>query len=331
MNEVVSKIIKMFDKYLVLSILESPNNYIVSICDKDADLDSITDSLYAIDKKTSNVSEFSYFSKPEEYSKALQNVLYKYDDTESPTDELTHWGIKGMRWGIRRYQNKDGSLTPAGKRRLKAESDALKKEEQVLKNRKATQAKFDKLEARRRALEAEKRGVDGKQKNGNKKTEPEDTPAKKTLKDLSDDELRAITTRMQLEANYHHAQKSLAALNPKPVSKGKQFVDSMMNDVVVPAAKNAGRAWLENFMKDKLGLNKADPIAKLEKKVRAAKLTKELEDLKENANVNWENQLKRQSYEQNQRRAELNDIQYQIALYDAQKALKKRQDEEGDD
>lgn len=32
--------------------------------------------------------------------------------------ELYHWGIKGMKWGVRRYQNKDGSLTEAGKRRL---------------------------------------------------------------------------------------------------------------------------------------------------------------------------------------------------------------------
>lgn len=33
-------------------------------------------------------------------------------------DELYHWGIKGMKWGIRRYQNKDGSLTNAGRKRL---------------------------------------------------------------------------------------------------------------------------------------------------------------------------------------------------------------------
>lgn len=32
--------------------------------------------------------------------------------------ELYHWGIKGMKWGVRRYQNEDGTLTEAGKKRL---------------------------------------------------------------------------------------------------------------------------------------------------------------------------------------------------------------------
>lgn len=34
---------------------------------------------------------------------------------------LTHWGIKGMKWGVRRYQNKDGSYTAAGKKRRNQE------------------------------------------------------------------------------------------------------------------------------------------------------------------------------------------------------------------
>lgn len=34
-------------------------------------------------------------------------------------NELYHHGVKGMKWGVRRYQNKDGSLTSAGKNRAK--------------------------------------------------------------------------------------------------------------------------------------------------------------------------------------------------------------------
>ena len=34
-------------------------------------------------------------------------------------NELYHYGVQGMKWGVRRYQNKDGSLTAAGKKRAK--------------------------------------------------------------------------------------------------------------------------------------------------------------------------------------------------------------------
>lgn len=55
--------------------------------------------------------------------------------------ELYHHGIKGQKWGVRRFQNKDGSLTPAGKKRydeygmrygIKAEYDKSKMDEDVI-------------------------------------------------------------------------------------------------------------------------------------------------------------------------------------------------------
>lgn len=38
-------------------------------------------------------------------------------------NELYHHGVKGMKWGKRRFQNPDGSLTPAGKKRLAKAND----------------------------------------------------------------------------------------------------------------------------------------------------------------------------------------------------------------
>ena len=38
-------------------------------------------------------------------------------NTRPYSDELTHYGVKGMKWGVRRYRNKDGSYTSAGRKR----------------------------------------------------------------------------------------------------------------------------------------------------------------------------------------------------------------------
>lgn len=155
-----------------------------------------------------------------------------------PNGELYHWGIKGMKWGVRRYQNKDGSLTKAGKKR------------------------YDKLEA-----ELNKLGG----KSGEKH------PAKKSMSDMTDDELRAHTTRMQLEKNYLDAQRNLAAVTPQNVSpkklkRGRDFLNNMLNDVVAPAVKNTAKEWLEKTLKDKAGLNEkiVDPLKKLENEAKQA-------------------------------------------------------------
>lgn len=42
--------------------------------------------------------------------------MWTYNNTYD-SNELYHYGVKGMKWGVRRYQNPDGSLTNAGKKR----------------------------------------------------------------------------------------------------------------------------------------------------------------------------------------------------------------------
>ena len=74
------------------------------------------------------------------------NYILTSDGSFISDEELYHYGIKGMRWGIRRYQNPDGSLTPAGIRRLeKADIKWAKKKTDKItaQAKKASQKELD--------------------------------------------------------------------------------------------------------------------------------------------------------------------------------------------
>lgn len=90
------------------------------------------------------------------------------DNKKIQTDQfLEHWGIKGQKWGLRRYQNPDGSLTEAGRKHYgygsgdsktqqKAQKIAEKRALKIAKEKAREKEKQQKIDAKK-AAEFEKR------------------------------------------------------------------------------------------------------------------------------------------------------------------------------
>lgn len=143
-------------------------------------------------------------------------------------DQIWHWGVKGMKWGVRRYQNADGSLTDAGKRRYSTDvaTNAKKKKD----NRLPEESLNDPNRWVKEDRERTKRVVDsGSQMAGNLKTlndksmriQARRTP-KMDLSKMTDQEMRERINRAMMEKQYDDM------FNPKKVYSGREAVSDTL-------------------------------------------------------------------------------------------------------
>ncbi len=124
-------------------------------------------------------------------------------------DELYHYGILGMKWGIRRYQNSDGTLTEAGKKRARsAEKKAIKDDrKRASKDRSLLSDK--ELDTRIKRLEKEKR-----------------------LRELTEQEVR----------------RSKKYTDDILQNTGKQSVQKLVVEGAVAAIAGVGAAYLKSYL-----------------------------------------------------------------------------------
>lgn len=105
--------------------------------------------------------------------------------------ELTHWGIKGMKWGVRRYQNKDGSLTPAGKKRYDDGGEGSSSASSSSGKKRVSEMTDDELRTKLNRINLELQYRDAVARMTPDRTKR----AKKVVADLAEQAVRSLATK----------------------------------------------------------------------------------------------------------------------------------------
>lgn len=186
-------------------------------------------------------------------------------------NSLEHHGIRGMRWGVRRYQNKDGSLTSKGRKRYGQDDDNKKKSASDIL------ASMKKKVAEKKAAKAEKDAEKAKEEY-----------KKKSVDKMTDEELARAIRRSQMEAQYKQ-------LNPEP-EKREGFMKQFVDKSIKPALIDAGKRQLTDLLNTVGGeaISKLFPKEKVLSPDDQQKLYNLMKDKRKDKADKWDSKLTNQ-------------------------------------
>jgi len=141
---------------------------------------------------------------------------------------LSHHGIRGMKWGVRRYQNVDGSLTAVGKKRYNQDirNNLSKKKENRFDTSNPDPNRWVKedLERRKKIVDVSSDMV-RQIKSIERDTRPKIKTSRMDLSKMTDKEMRDRINRELLEQQYN---KLFAEETTPTISKGRQYTQAAL-------------------------------------------------------------------------------------------------------